>query len=126
MNLGSMGIDSTDGSLFLPIGDSVVRISYGVNASSIASTTANGTYGVGAAVNVTISFSAPVNVTGIPTLSLNSGGTAYYSSGSGTSTLTFAYIVGSGEASSKLDFTSATALALNGEASRTQAAVRLF
>ena len=45
---------------------------------------------------------------------LNSGGTAFYSSGSGTSTLTFTYTVGAGDASSHLDYTSTTALLLHG------------
>jgi hypothetical protein len=47
-------------------------------------------------------------------LALNSGGTASYSSGSGTSTLTFTYTVAAGENSPKLDYTSTSALTLNG------------
>jgi hypothetical protein len=82
--------------------------------TSLSSTVANGTYGVGSLIPVTITFSAAVNVTGSPQLALNSGGTATYTSGSGTSTLTFSYTVSAGQNSSKLDASSTTALSLNG------------
>ncbi len=65
-------------------------------------------------VAITIIFSEVVNVSGTPTLALNSGGTAYYSSGSGTNTLTFMYMVASGNSSSDLDYSSTSALSLNG------------
>ncbi len=82
--------------------------------TGVSSTDANGIYGLGAVITITVSWSKPVVVTGTPELALNSGGTATYSSGSGTSTLTFTYTVAAGENSSKLDYTSATALTLNG------------
>ena len=53
-------------------------------------------------------------MTGTPTLALNSAGTASYTSGSGTSTLTFAYTVASGNNSGDLNYTSTSALALSG------------
>jgi hypothetical protein len=80
----------------------------------VTSTTANGSYGVGSVITITVGWSKPVVVTGTPQLALNSGGTASYSSGSGTSTLTFTYTVAAGENSPKLDYTSTTALSLNG------------
>src|SRR5204862_7504227 len=55
-----------------------------------------------------------VDVTGTPPLALDTGRTAFYASGSGTNTLTFNYIVGSGENSLDLAYTSTTALALSG------------
>ena len=55
--------------------------------TGVTSTTANGTYGVGSVITITVGWSKPVVVTGTPQLALNSGGTASYSSGSGTSTL---------------------------------------
>jgi len=61
-----------------------------------------------------VSFSAIVNITGTPTLSLNSGGTAIYASGSGNSTLTFIYTVLTGQNSAHLDYTSTSALSTNG------------
>ncbi len=84
------------------------------SVTSVTTTTANGTYTVGASINVTVNFSAAVNVAGTPLLALNSGGTAAYASGSGTSTLTFTYTVGAGQNTAHLDYTSATALSLNG------------
>ena len=65
--------------------------------TAVTSTTANGTYGVGSVITITIGWSEPVVVTGTPQLALNSGGTASYSSGSGTSTLTFTYTVAAGQ-----------------------------
>jgi hypothetical protein len=82
--------------------------------TSVSSTTANGTYGVASVISITVTFSTIVNVTGTPLLALNSGGTASYSSGTGTSTLTFTYTVASGQNSAHLDYTSTTALTLNG------------
>src|SRR5207248_8675301 len=55
-----------------------------------------------------------VTVTGSPTLALNSGGTAIYSSGSGTSTLTFADTTAGGENTADLDYSATNSLALSG------------
>ena len=55
-----------------------------------------------------------MNVTGTPTLALNSGGSASYASGSGTNTLTFNYTVGAGETSADLDYSATSSLALSG------------
>src|SRR6185295_3756665 len=59
--------------------------------TNVTSVTADGTYGAGANIIITVAFSKAVNVTGTPLLSLNSAGTASYTSGSGTATLTFTY-----------------------------------
>ncbi len=83
-------------------------------AGTVSSPTPNGTYGAGASIDITVSFNGVLNVTGAPQLALNSGGTAVYSGGSGTSTLTFTYVVGSGDLTGDLDYTSAGALTLNG------------
>lgn len=82
--------------------------------SSVTSSAANGTYGVGATIPISITFSEVVNVTGTPQLAINSGGTASYTSGSGTATLTFTYTVAAGQNSARLDATSSIALTLNG------------
>ena len=82
--------------------------------TGVTSTTANGTYGVGSVITITVGWSKAVVVTGTPQLALNSGGTANYASGSGTSTLTFIYTVAAGQNSPKLDYTSTGALTLNG------------
>ncbi|BEU98447.1 IPTL-CTERM sorting domain-containing protein [Acidovorax sp. DW039] len=85
--------------------------------AGVSSSTANGSYGVGQTIVITLTFSKAVNVNttgGTPTLTLNSGGVATYTSGSGTNTLTFTYTVGAGQDSADLDYTSTSALALNG------------
>lgn len=84
--------------------------------SGVSSTAANGSYGIGATLTVTVTFSGPVTVTGTPQLALNSGGVADYTSGSGSSTLTFGYTVAAGQAADPLDEASTTALTLNGGA----------
>ncbi|WP_458756087.1 hypothetical protein ACSVBT_10755 [Afipia sp. TerB] len=63
----------------------------------------SGTVGAGKTVNLTLNFSEAVNVTGTPTLKLNSNGTAKYVGGSGTNNLQFQYTVGAGEKASDLE-----------------------
>src|SRR5260370_448495 len=81
---------------------------------NVTSTNANGTYGAGASLTITVAFSQAVTVTGTPQLALNSGGTASYSSVTGTSTLSFAYTVAATDYSPLLDYVSTTSLSLNG------------
>src|SRR5207247_2951611 len=52
--------------------------------------------------------------TGTPTLALDSGGTAAYSSGTGSATLTFNYTVGAGDNAADLDYSATNSLALAG------------
>ena len=80
----------------------------------VISATPNGTYGAKASITLMVTFSAAVTVTGVPQLALNSGGTASYTSGSGTTVLSFVYAVAAGQTSAHLDFTSTSALSLNG------------
>ncbi len=82
--------------------------------NGIASSTANGSYNTGASISIQVTFAAPVTVTGTPQLALNSGGTANYTSGSGSNVLTFTYTVLAGQTSTHLDYVSAAALTLNG------------
>jgi hypothetical protein len=85
-----------------------------VGVKNVTSTSANGAYGAGAAINIQVSFSAAVTVTGTPQLTLNTGAAVNYTTGSGTNTLTFAYTVAAGDNSPDLDYLSSTALTLNG------------
>src|SRR5205807_1388299 len=82
--------------------------------TSVSAALADGSYGVGTLVPLTVQFNTAVLVSGVPSLALNSGGTAFYSSGSGSSVLTFSYVVAAGENSGHLDYTSSLALSLNG------------
>jgi hypothetical protein len=84
---------------------------------SVTSPNADGSYTVGDIIFIDITFNVPVVVTGVPRLQLETGVTgryATYTSGSGTSTLRFAYTVQSGDHSSDLDYFSSAALGLNG------------
>jgi hypothetical protein len=80
---------------------------------NVTSQTANGTYGSGD-IDIDLTFSKPVDVTGVPELALNSGGEAFYQTGTGTSTIDFDYHIMAGQNSAHLDYTATTALFLNG------------
>ncbi|MBG6079082.1 autotransporter-associated beta strand protein [Rubrivivax gelatinosus] len=85
--------------------------------TSVSSSTANGTYKIGDVVTITVRFDSAVNVTGTPTLTLETGATdrvLNYVSGSGTDTLSFSYTVQAGDSSADLDVVSSSALSLNG------------
>lgn len=84
---------------------------------NINSSTPDGTYTAGAVIDINVTFSNNVNVTGTPQLLLETGTTdrnAIYTSGSGSATLTFQYTVVAGDSSLDLDYASANALTLNG------------
>jgi hypothetical protein len=84
--------------------------------STVSSSTANGRYKAGETITIVVSFSESVTVTGVPYLTLETGATdrqAQYVSGSGSSTLTFAYVVQAGDTSTDLNYISTSALNLN-------------
>lgn len=64
---------------------------------SISPSPASGNITTGNVITFTLAMDAPTTVTGTPTMTLNSGGTASYVSGSGTKSLAFNYTVGSGD-----------------------------
>ncbi len=85
---------------------------------SVTSSTLNGSYGaVGLVIPIQVTFSENVNVTGVPTLELETGTTdrlATYFSGTGTTTLTFNYTISiatNPDTSADLDYTTAATLA---------------
>ncbi|MDH3959557.1 MAG: hypothetical protein OEU98_08820, partial [Actinomycetota bacterium] len=86
--------------------------------TGVSSTVANGTYGIGAVIPVTITFTEPVTVRKTPRLKLSTGSPRRtevdYTSGSGTDTLTFSYTVGAGNASLDLDYVAKAPLVLRG------------
>ena len=78
---------------------------------------ADGPYGLGAVIPVRVTFNKAVAVDtagGTPALALNSGGTAFFSGGSGTSTLTFTYTVTAGQSNADLDYSTTSALSPGG------------
>lgn len=106
------GLSLTSGSL---ASDFTVTLPAAV-VSSVGATTANGSYGAGSNLRITVTFDQSVSVSGTPRLQLNSGDSVFadYVSGTGTATLEFSYTVASGQSSSDLDYTSTSALTTNG------------
>jgi hypothetical protein len=84
------------------------------SVTGVSTTKATGTYGAGTLIPITVTFNQAVTVTGTPQLTLNDGAVVNFSSGSGTSTLTFNYTVAVGQNTANLDYASTSALALNG------------
>ena len=86
-----------------PTVPSVVASGSGIDGSG------NGDLNAGHLVTLTINMSEVVTVAGgVPTLSLNNGGTASYTGGSGSNALTFSYTVGAGDDTSDLAVTPST------------------
>uniref|UniRef100_UPI003138356C FG-GAP-like repeat-containing protein n=1 Tax=Synechococcus sp. UW140 TaxID=368503 RepID=UPI003138356C len=111
-----------DGDLDLFIGNHygdtlLFRNTAATPVAPVVSTTANGSYGIGSVITITVGFSEAVLVTGSPQLQLETGSTdryATYSSGTGSNTLSFQYTVQAGDSSADLDQLSSSALTLNG------------
>ena len=77
-----------------------------VVASGTGITAGSGDLASGSVVKLTVDLSEAVTVAGgTPTLTLNNGGTASYSSGSGTNALTFTYTVAPGQNAADLAVT---------------------
>ena len=101
--------------------------SLGANAALVVETTnptvtgvdtteTDGTFGIGQTIDITVTFDEAVVVTGTPQLTLETGGSdavVDYSSGTGSTVLTFVYTVASGHVSSDLDYVGTSSLALN-------------
>ncbi|MDF2720852.1 MAG: type sorting protein, partial [Paenibacillus sp.] len=82
---------------------------------SVTSPQPDGVYGKGATIQLHVKFNWIVTVTGSPTISLNSGGTATYNASASTlNTLVFDYVPLDGHSSSGLDWSVGNALSLNG------------
>jgi hypothetical protein len=86
--------------------------------TSVSSSAANGSYKVGQVIPITVTFSEAVYVTGIPQITLATGGggnnaVVNYASGSGSTVLTFNYTVALNQTSVDLDYVSTTALVFN-------------
>ena len=72
----------------------------------MSSTSSNGNYKVGDIIPITVTFSEAVTISGTPQLTLETGSSdagVNYSSGSGSTVITFNYTVAEGHVSSDLD-----------------------
>ncbi len=81
---------------------------FATGATNVASTVADGAYKAGNIIPITVTFDAVVNAVYEPKLVLNTTPvvrSAVYASGGGTNTLTFNYIVQTGDMSADLDVT---------------------
>ena len=77
----------------------------------------NGSYNTDDTIHIQVIFSEAVDVSGEPTLTLETGSTdtqALYTMGSGSDTLIFRYTVASTDLATDLDYVATTALTLNG------------
>ena len=82
---------------------------------STSITTADGYYKATTNIVIPITWSTNVTVTGLPKLALNSGGFGYYdATASSGATTVFTNVVQAGENSQALDYSSTSALSLNG------------
>jgi autotransporter-associated beta strand protein len=113
-----------------PYADGCVYVSGSMNASqtshvalpqscavSAAAHDASRSYTAGEVILIDVGFDYPVEVVGAPRLELSTGINgryACYLSGSGTATLTFAYVVQMRDNAADLDYSSTDALDLNG------------
>jgi hypothetical protein len=95
-----------------------LTVSYSIDTTApvvtgISSPNPSGNYIVGREITVNVAFSKAVVVTGTPTLLLDAGTrdvAVNYVSGSGTSTLTFTYVVATGDLKDQLDIKSTASL----------------
>jgi hypothetical protein len=100
--------------------DTVAPKILSITASGPGITAGNGDLGPGGTVTLTVNFSEAVNVDtadGTPSLALNDGGNAVYTSGSGSNDLVFTYTVGalgSGQNIPNLALAASRAFTLNG------------
>jgi len=93
------------------------------SVANVSSTNTLGSYKVGSAISIQVTFNGPVDVIGTPLLALALGASkqASFTDLDGTARiLTFSYVVQAGDSSADLDFSSATALQLNGGTIRAQ------
>lgn len=104
-----------------PLPGTLVIITTPPAVLTVSATPATASLITGQTASLAVAFTNPVLVTGTPTMCLNSSGTAIYSSGSGTSTLTFNYTILGGQSSPKLAPCASNAIALNGGTIRDQA-----
>jgi hypothetical protein len=100
---GAPGSLAANGALVI---DAIMPTVTSVVATGSELTNGNGNLNAGKVVTITINTSEKVIIYGgTPSLSLNSGGSAIYTSGGGTASLVFSYTVAAGETASDLAIT---------------------
>ncbi len=121
LNGGTLQDAATNGATLTlnSVGSTASVLANGLQPSitDVSASTANGSYKAGDTITITVDFSKAVTVDttgGTPTLTLDDGGTATYTSGSGSSTLTFTHVIADGNNSADLDYSTTSALVLNG------------
>ncbi|MDX1589453.1 MAG: Ig-like domain-containing protein [Oleiphilaceae bacterium] len=122
VNIDSTAFENADGNTYDGISDSTTLNFTSTSVSiptvtDVNSSTADGTYISGQVIAIDVTFSEIVNVTGIPRIQVNLDGQdkfINYSSGSGSSTLTFNYTVTPGDVSADLGYVDGSSLILNG------------
>ena len=92
-------VNLVTGSTTAPISTVVSPTFATTDIKSIVASPSSGTEVAGNSITFTVNFDQAMTVSGTPTLSLNDGGTATYSGGSGTNALTFSYTVGASDSS---------------------------
>jgi uncharacterized repeat protein (TIGR02059 family) len=111
----NLRIKDTSGGEMAAVTSALTVDTTGPTVSGVLTTAQNATYAIGDTIPITVTFSDPVNVTGVPTLTLETGSSdaeLNYVSGSGTASLLFNYTVTNTHASLDLDVASASALAV--------------
>ncbi len=104
---GGSAVSTSTGGSSTPTGDTTAPTIVGIAASGAGLTAGTGTVNAGQVVTLTVTFSEAVTVSGgTPVLSLNDGGTATYSSGSGSTALAFSHTVQAGQNAADLAVTS--------------------
>ncbi|MBK7845841.1 MAG: hypothetical protein IPJ71_19570 [Bdellovibrionales bacterium] len=93
----------------------------GPTVTNVTSADANVTYNASQTVTIQIAFNEIVNLIGSLQITLNSGATVIYSSGSGSTTLNFVYGSPPGQNSADLDYTSTGSLTITSGTLRDEA-----
>src|SRR5439155_1594485 len=75
-NDADLTLPATGGANSLGTNKNLVIDTTAPTVASVSSTNSDGTYGVGASIAITVTFSKAVTVTGTPVLALNAGGGA--------------------------------------------------
>ncbi|QDK37220.1 Calx-beta domain-containing protein [Bdellovibrio sp. NC01] len=108
-------IDNASNTVDSSCSDSITIDTQAPTILAVTSSTANGSYKAGDLIDIQMTFSEVVNVTGSPSLALNTTPTnrsAIYTTGSATNTLNFVYTVQATDTSADLEYLSTAALSL--------------